>query len=73
MTPIKFFLFLLLHLLCSGLAAPLFAQRTGSLTGSVKDKLTQESLIGVTIRIEGAELGTATDANGDYHRQCQPG
>ena len=42
------------------------AQNTGSLTGSVKDKLTQEALIGVSIRMEGADLGATTDAEGNF-------
>ena len=42
------------------------AQNTGTLTGTVKDKLSQEALIGVTIRLEGAELGTTTDVDGNF-------
>ncbi len=42
------------------------AQNTGTLTGTVKDKLTQEALIGVTIRLEGADLGTTTDVDGNF-------
>ncbi len=42
------------------------AQNTGTLTGSVKDKLTQEALIGVTIRIDGANLGGQTDVEGNF-------
>lgn len=42
------------------------AQNTGSLTGSVKDKLTQEALIGATIKIEGSTLGAATDVEGNF-------
>ncbi len=42
------------------------AQNTGTLTGSVKDKLTQESLIGVSIKVEGAEIGTSTDVEGNF-------
>ena len=42
------------------------AQNTGSLTGSVKDKLTQEPLIGVSIKVEGAEIGTSTDVEGNF-------
>jgi len=45
---------------------PLFAQRFGSITGSVKDKLTQEALIGVTIQLAGANVGVATDINGNF-------
>jgi len=42
------------------------AQNTGALTGTVKDKLTQEALIGVTIRLDGTEIGTATDVDGNF-------
>ena len=42
------------------------AQNTGALTGTVKDKLTQEALIGVTIKLDGSDLGTATDADGNF-------
>ncbi|MEY3195052.1 MAG: hypothetical protein RIQ78_1149 [Bacteroidota bacterium] len=42
------------------------AQFTGSVTGSVKDKLTQEVLIGVSIQLEGSNLGTTTDVNGRF-------
>ena len=42
------------------------AQNTGSLTGTVKDKLTQEALIGVSIRLEGSEIGAATDLEGNF-------
>lgn len=45
---------------------PLQAQNTGFLTGSVKDKLTQEALIGATIKLEGTDLGAATDAAGNF-------
>lgn len=42
------------------------AQNTGSLTGSVKDKLTQEALIGATIKLDGGTFGASTDANGNF-------
>lgn len=45
---------------------PLQAQNTGFLTGSVKDKLTQEALVGATIKLEGTDLGAATDAAGNF-------
>lgn len=43
-----------------------FAQNTGTLNGSVKDKLTQEALVGVTIRLASANLGSSTDAEGNF-------
>jgi hypothetical protein len=42
------------------------AQNVGSLTGTVKDKLTQEPLIGAAIRLEGGEAGAVTDADGAF-------
>lgn len=42
------------------------AQNTGTLNGTVKDKLTQEALIGVTIRLDGADLGGVTDLGGNF-------
>ena len=45
---------------------PLFAQSTGIITGSVKDKKTQEPLIGAIVSIETTALGTPTDTNGNF-------
>ena len=42
------------------------AQNTGFLTGTVKDKLTQEALIGATVKLEGTEFGAATDVEGNF-------
>lgn len=57
-----FLLFLPLLFLSTTIAA----QNTGSLTGSVKDKLTQEALIGASIKLENTDLGTTTDVNGNF-------
>jgi len=48
------------------------AQNMGSLTGTVKDKLTQEALIGVSIKLEGTEIGTATDIDGSFRLLAIP-
>jgi hypothetical protein len=57
-------LVLLTLLLSSTLA---FAEtKTGSLTGTITDAETQETLIGVNILLEGTEMGAATDINGVY-------
>lgn len=40
--------------------------QNGTLSGSAKDKLTQEPLIGATIQIESAQLGAATDVDGNF-------
>ncbi len=42
------------------------AQNSGTLTGTVKDKLTQEALIGVSIKLDGTSIGTATDVDGNF-------
>jgi hypothetical protein len=47
------------------LSLPLTAQN-GLLTGSVRDRLTQETLIGATIRLEGSELAANTDVEGNF-------
>ncbi|HOY04627.1 MAG TPA: TonB-dependent receptor [Saprospiraceae bacterium] len=53
---------LFLLLFCSALQG----QNTGALTGSVRDKLTQEALIGATVQVDGLTLGAVTDANGNF-------
>ncbi|MGA0556877.1 TonB-dependent receptor domain-containing protein [Larkinella sp. VNQ87] len=56
-------------LLCFLLAiSPLgFAQLAiGTVRGTVKDAKTKESLIGCTIRIDGTQLGTTTDVDGNF-------
>ncbi|GAB3289489.1 TonB-dependent receptor [Hymenobacter tenuis] len=42
------------------------AQSTGILTGIVRDRKTQEVVPGVTVVLEGTELGTSSDAEGRY-------
>lgn len=42
------------------------AQNSGVLVGSVKDKATQEALVGATIRVEDAGLGAVTDVEGNF-------
>jgi len=58
--------FFKLFLLFSLVGSVLQAQNTGSLTGTVKDKLTQEALIGATIRLDGSSLGATTDLEGNF-------
>ncbi|SHJ14698.1 Outer membrane receptor proteins, mostly Fe transport [Hymenobacter daecheongensis DSM 21074] len=55
---------LLLGLWLSSAAA--LAQATGSITGIVRDRATQQTLPGVTVVLEGTQLGTGTDATGRY-------
>lgn len=40
---------------------------TGRLTGKVIDKMTREPLAGATVRINGTQLETSTDANGEFY------
>lgn len=58
--PTYFFIFF------TAFTLPLQAQKTGSLTGSVKDKLSQEALIGATVRLEGTDIGAVTDLDGNF-------
>jgi hypothetical protein len=44
----------------------IFGQRTGEIIGNVKDRKTQESLVGVTITIEGTQKGVSTDVDGNF-------
>lgn len=61
--------FTTLLLFISLFSVPAFAQKTGALSGSVRDKLTQEALIGVSIRLEDTELGAVTDVAGNFKIQ----
>ncbi|SIT75654.1 TonB-dependent receptor [Pontibacter indicus] len=56
----RFFLFLFVFL-----PALSFAQ-TGVITGTVRDANTKEALIGVSVQVVGAQLGTVTNENGAY-------
>lgn len=49
-----------------GLIPNLSAQHTGIIRGTVKDKNTQEPLIGVAVGVVGSTVGTSTDLNGNY-------
>lgn len=72
MKKIVFSLFLLL------LSVPLWAQRTeltqGTITGTVRDVLTNETLPGVSVNIIGTTLATKTDTAGVYRfKNIKPG
>jgi len=43
-----------------------FAQGTGKISGTVTDKKTGETLIGVTVKLKGSTKGMATDIDGKY-------
>ncbi|MCX7875412.1 MAG: TonB-dependent receptor, partial [Melioribacteraceae bacterium] len=50
------------------------AQSKGAITGKIKDKQTNETLIGASISIVGTNLGSTTDLDGNYEiRNLQPG
>ena len=44
----------------------LSAQNTGIIRGQLKDKNTQEVIIGGTVVIEGTTIGTSTDIDGNF-------
>ncbi|QHL87375.1 TonB-dependent receptor plug domain-containing protein [Nibribacter ruber] len=48
------------------------AQNTGRITGVVRDKNTQEPIIGATVSLEQTTLGVATDAQGRYRLENVP-
>lgn len=64
MKPCYFLSLLVLYLVGAGHLA--YAQSTGTVSGTVRDRKTQEALPGVSVTLEGTELGTATDAEGRF-------
>jgi outer membrane receptor protein involved in Fe transport len=42
------------------------AQTTGKISGKITDAITREPLIGANIILQGTQMGSATDANGDF-------
>lgn len=60
-----FFLALLLTFVCM-YSGSVYAQSTGSISGTVIDDADKSPLIGAIIKIEGTSKGTETDVNGDY-------
>jgi hypothetical protein len=67
----KKFLFLAFNLLVINA----FAQRTGTVQGTVKDKATQEMLIGVSLSVEGTNplIGATSDENGNFQLKVPVG
>ena len=45
---------------------PVLAQPTATLTGLVRDRVTQEPLIGASVSVETTSIGTATDVEGRF-------
>lgn len=58
-------------LLC--LPTLLLAQNNGKIAGKITDKKTGEELIGVSVQVEGTNIGTATDFEGKYMLSLAPG
>ncbi|GAA4314165.1 TonB-dependent receptor [Nibribacter koreensis] len=48
------------------------AQSVGRITGVVRDRNTQEPIIGATVSLEGTTLGVSTDAQGRYRLESVP-
>ncbi len=63
----RFVLFLLAMLGTIG------AMATGKITGMVTDEKTGDPIIGATVSLKNTSLGTATDVDGNYLLQVQPG
>ncbi len=63
MARMKTHLLLLISLLA---ATAVFSQNNGTILGTVKDKRTQEVLVGVTVQVEGTNQGTTTDTDGKF-------
>ena len=49
------------------------AQKSGVVRGSVKDKNTQESIIGAVVSVDGSTLATVTDVEGNYRFELNVG
>lgn len=62
----KRYIYIYILLVALSTSAWTFAQNNGIIRGSVKDKNTQEALIGASITVESLSLGTATDLNGEF-------
>jgi hypothetical protein len=54
--------FVFIFLLCSAIKA----QKTGNIIGTVKDKNTQETIIGAIVQLETTQLGSSTDLEGNF-------
>ncbi|WP_299701254.1 TonB-dependent receptor [uncultured Pontibacter sp.] len=50
----------------------LVSAQTGVITGTVRDRNTQEALIGVSVQLVGTQLGTVSDAQGTYRLENIP-
>jgi hypothetical protein len=64
---------LLLIVLLLAQAFSAAAQNTGVITGTVRDRLTQENLVGATLRLDGTTFGSVSDAEGRFRIPAIPG
>jgi hypothetical protein len=53
-------------------AYPQKEERTGTISGSIRDKNTQEILIGATVSLEGTSLGVSADVDGNFSLKNVP-
>lgn len=60
------FMKLIITLMILLMQIPMLAQSTGSITGKIVDKNTNEELIGANVLIEGTTIGASTDIDGNY-------
>ena len=63
----------LLYLTTAALLLPLFLLAQGSLSGTLLDEKTGETLIGANIVIEGTTIGASSDFDGKYQFETDPG
>ncbi|WP_432708317.1 TonB-dependent receptor domain-containing protein [Pedobacter sp.] len=54
------------------ISATVFAQGNGKISGTISDKKSGETLIGVTVKIKGTNTGIATDVEGRYSLTALP-
>jgi len=66
---LRFLLFLTFLLI---FISPAFSQNTGTITGTIKDKNTQETLIGAIVKIESLTIGVTTDMDGNFKLSAIP-
>ncbi|MEJ5962670.1 TonB-dependent receptor [Pedobacter immunditicola] len=56
----------IITIICVIISASVFAQNTGKISGTVSDKKSGETLIGVTVKIANTTTGASTDVEGRY-------
>lgn len=66
MVLIKYFLIKLILVALSGFSVSVMGQGTGTVTGEILDQSTGEELVGANVRLEGTNMGAATDMDGEF-------